>query len=47
MKIIIELNKKLIEPTSITGRGEGVVFCACLTTKLLRRISAPEGGPSK
>ena len=36
-----------IQPTSITGGGEGGTLAACFTTKLLRRISVPGGGPSK
>jgi len=32
--------------TSIDGGGEGGIFSACFTVKLLRRISVPGGGPS-
>lgn len=39
--------KKVIRLTSLFGGGEGGTFEACLTTKLLRRISVPAGGPSR
>ena len=32
--------------TSVSGGDGGGFFCACLTTKLFRRISVPGGGPS-
>lgn len=33
--------------TSITGADDGGTLAACFTTRLLRRISVPGGGPSK